>query len=375
MSYTQLTPSDFVVSTDSVTAPAWSSNQPTLTTFYTASVIPTTTVSAGAYYLNVYQAPYRSNVYQAPYGSNGAAVQFAIAYGNQEGSGSPWLNNLVPGVSPSLTTYDQYLTLVYGPQISGSQGFNFGGKATNALDIWALNIDRNRYKQSLMPGTFNLTISGSGDNKVTICDNSNDVNVVTYLDCGRVFNLVSGSYGKAVNTNVSDQIAPGYTVSGSYGFFLPDIGTIILNTSALTLAPGFGGVSLNVDRANYGTTAQAASASYTSTNNILMYQAISASRDAADLPGFQLNSQENVSSDYVFVRINNAQYNYSSIPTFTSGSSGAVLYQTMIYSPQTYPTTVGLYNNNSELLAVAKLSQALVKDFTKEALIRVKLDW
>jgi hypothetical protein len=88
-----------------------------------------------------------------------------------------------------------------------------------------------------------------------------------------------------------------------------------------------------------------------------------------------LNSQENVSSDYVFVRINNSEYNYSTNPTFTSGSSGAVLWQTMIYSPQTFPTTVGLYNNNSELLAVAKLSQALTKDFTKEALIRVKLDW
>jgi hypothetical protein len=38
-------------------------------------------------------------------------------------------------------------------------------------------------------------------------------------------------------------------------------------------------------------------------------------------------------------------------------------------------TTVGLYNDNSELLAVAKMSKPLVKDFTKEALIRVKLDW
>lgn len=368
MSYTQLTPSDFVVSTDSVTAPAWSSNQPTLTTFYTASVIPSTTVTAGAYYLNVYQAPY---------GSNGAAVQFAVAYGNQKGSGSLWLNDLVPGVSPSQTTYDQYLTLTYGPQISGSQGFNFGGLATNAPDIWVLNIDRNRYKQSLMPGTFNLTISGSGNNKVTICDNSNDVTTVSYLDCGRVFNLVSGSYGKAANVTPVGAIAPGYTPSGSYGFFLPDIGTIILNASALVLDPSYGGVSLNVDRANYGTVSPvpAASASYTSANNTIMYQAISASSNAAAFPGFQLNSQENVSSDYVFVRINNAQYNYSSNPTFTSGSSGAVRYQTMIYSPQTYPTTVGLYNNNSELLAVAKLSQALVKDFTKEALIRVKLDW
>ena len=38
-------------------------------------------------------------------------------------------------------------------------------------------------------------------------------------------------------------------------------------------------------------------------------------------------------------------------------------------------TTVGLYNDENDLLAVAKLSKPLNKDFTKEALIRVKLDF
>jgi hypothetical protein len=75
------------------------------------------------------------------------------------------------------------------------------------------------------------------------------------------------------------------------------------------------------------------------------------------------------------VRIGNADYNYSTNPTFTSGSTGAVTWPTMVFSPQTYITTVGLYNVNSELVAVAKMSRPLVKDFTKEALIRVKLDW
>ena len=46
-----------------------------------------------------------------------------------------------------------------------------------------------------------------------------------------------------------------------------------------------------------------------------------------------------------------------------------------INSPQTYITTVGMYNDNNDLLAVAKLSRPLVKDFTKEALIRIKLDF
>ena len=44
-------------------------------------------------------------------------------------------------------------------------------------------------------------------------------------------------------------------------------------------------------------------------------------------------------------------------------------------NPRTYITTIGLYNDANELVAVAKMSQPLSKDFTKEALIKVKLDY
>ena len=47
----------------------------------------------------------------------------------------------------------------------------------------------------------------------------------------------------------------------------------------------------------------------------------------------------------------------------------------MVDNPKTFITTVGLYNDLGELVAVAKLSQPVTKDFTKEALIRVKLDY
>ena len=47
----------------------------------------------------------------------------------------------------------------------------------------------------------------------------------------------------------------------------------------------------------------------------------------------------------------------------------------MINTPQAYVTTVGLYNDSNDLLAVAKLSRPLLKDFTKEALVRIKLDY
>ena len=88
-----------------------------------------------------------------------------------------------------------------------------------------------------------------------------------------------------------------------------------------------------------------------------------------------MNSQETVSSDYIFIRARNAEFNYSENPSFISGSTGEVIYNSFINNPQTFPTTIGLYNDNNELLAVAKLSRPLLKDFTKEALVRVKLDF
>ena len=52
-----------------------------------------------------------------------------------------------------------------------------------------------------------------------------------------------------------------------------------------------------------------------------------------------------------------------------------MVFNEFIDNPQTYITTVGLYNETNDLLAVAKLSRPLPKDFTKEMLVRVKLDF
>ena len=45
-------------------------------------------------------------------------------------------------------------------------------------------------------------------------------------------------------------------------------------------------------------------------------------------------------------------------------------------NPKTYITTIALYGNLSDdILAVAKLSKPILKDSTREALIKVKLDF
>jgi hypothetical protein len=246
--------------------------------------------------------------------------------------------------------------------------FSYNGTGvTSSLNLIALPIDRNRYKESLMPGTFNLVL-GTGSALLSLTDNSNDISTITYIDGGRVYNLISGSNGSAASSPTLSGASKGYTTAGSYGFYLPDMGAIILNPSALALAVGSGGLNVQMT----GSTSPALGG-FNNTKVLDLFK-VGAAAFSSTGSGFQLNSQETISSNYVFVRVKNGEYNYTSNPSFISGS-GNLVYSNFINSPQTFPTTVGLYNDNNELLAVAKMSKPLTKDFTKEALIRVKLDF
>jgi len=340
MSFKRLEADDFVVSADSITAGLWTDSEtPEITTFFTSST--QANGSSGNYYLNVF--------------SNAAtsSLEFAVTYGNQAGSGSVAYNTDVDGKSPSSTVFGQYRTLVLGDE---NASFSFGGITSS--DFWAISVERSRYKESLFPGSTTLLLSNGGDT-ISLTDNSQVVNSVVFNDAGRVFQLVSGSAGN-VNTSLNNQ---GYsTDSGSYGWFLPDIATYILNPRALSNDFADGGIGLDA-------TLTSATSSTTNPNPNLMFVAI---KDGAS---FTANSQETITSDYVFCRPRSSEYNYSENPSFISGSTGEVLYPLFINSPTTYITTVGLYNDTNELLAVAKLSKPLQKDFTKEALIRVKLDF
>ena len=339
MSFNRLAPEDFVVSSDSITATLWSGGAVTLTGFYTSS--NQEAGSSGDFYLNVYQ----SN----PLSAADAEVQFAVAYGNKQGSGSSWYNGAVPGASPTRTTYGQYRTLVLGDENSD---FVFGN--VTASDFWALSIDRTRYKQSLFPGSMTLLISGSGG-VISLTDNSQYATSIVFNDAGRVYQLISGSAG-TIEVNAGTDANGFSPSSGSYGYFLPDIGTILLNPLALSQ-------SINLEP------------SRSSNSDGLNYRRLYAAINGSTSQFFQLNSQETISSDYIFIRARNAEFNYSENPSYISGSTGEVLYNSFINNPQTFPTTIGLYNDNNELLAVAKLSRPLLKDFTKEALVRVKLDF
>jgi len=343
MSFKRLEADDFVVSSDSITAAMWVGNVPTLTYFFTSSVQAAGV--SGNYYLNVYSS------------SAVQDIQFAIAYGNANGSGSYLYNEAVTGSSYTSTIYGQYQNLVLGDE---NAAFIFGNVSSS--DFWAISVERNRYKETIFPGSLYLELSGSLGT-IQLTDDSNYTTTTTFTEAGRVYNLITASAaGTKVSSTGGGTNSDGWSVnSGSYGWLLPDIGTIILNPVALSGSLAAGGIGLAVSR----------SFDAPGDNNARLFRAISGSTAAT----FTLNSQETVTSDFIFVRPRSSEFNYSENPSFITGSTGEVLYSSFISNPQVYITTVGLYNDNNELLAVAKLSRPLLKDFTKEALIRVKLDF
>jgi hypothetical protein len=324
MSFIRYNTEDSVISAESVVRPLWINDAYTLSTFFTAS-------GYTEYYLDVYNANPSLT---------GSEVQFDVQYGHIYGSGSVPINPTVRGYSPSRIVYGQYRNLVYGTE---TDNFSFDGGVTTAEQIYVINIARNRYKESLQPGSLNLSLK-SGSATIQLTDDSNTTSLTRFIGENRIFYLISGSNGTPYIAAAS---------ASYYGIMLPDLGFMVLNASG-SLTPYIQAASL--------TTASRQD------NHLKLFNSISASGN------FQLRSQETVSSRFFFTRVKNGDFNYTTNPSIID-ANGNLLYTTLINNPQTFITTVGMYNDNNELLAVAKLSKPLVKDFTKEALIRIKLDY
>ena len=326
MSFVRYNTEDSVISAESVVRAMWTGDNYSLTSFFTASTYT-------EYYLDVYQSSTTTT---------GSEVQFDIQYGHIAGSGSVPINPSVRGYSPSRIVYGQYRNLVYGTE---TENFSFDGGVSTANQIYVINISRARYKESILPGSLNLTLSsGSASNKIYLTDDSNTTSLTRFIGENRVFYIISGSNGNAYTSSAATTY---------YGVMLPDLGFIVLDASG-SLTPYIQAASLTTSSAQ--------------NNHIKLFRSIASGSN------FQLQSQETVSSRFFFTRVKNGDFNYTTNPSIID-ANGNLLFTTLINNPQTFITTVGMYNDNNELLAVAKLSKPLVKDFTKEALIRIKLDY
>ena len=341
-----LVSSDIVTNVkDTVSAGMWADGDGSMTTFFTSS---TQSSSNHQYYLDTFAAN--------PQTDSTAKSQFSVAFGHFEGSGSVGTKG-VDGNRASAAIYRQLSNTLLGPNESRFTFADSSGDHTTPAFIYAISIARQQLREKMDPGNWELHLSGSGGGSgpatIKLIDDSGATTNPVVNQGGRVFNIVSGSIqGGSATIKTAATSQPG----GGLGLFYPDMGLLIFN------GPVLAGVAV--------ASLSASVASNTEGGNVgKFYEKI----ESAGY--FAARREEIISSQHYFCRVPNKEFNFSSNPTFTSGSNGDFTVPTFFKNPKSFITQIGLYNDNNELLAIAKLSKPLLKSYSREAIIKVKLDF
>lgn len=313
-----------------ITRGLFSGNAASLATFYTSSA---QSASSGDYYYDVYDKVGTDSTRE---------VQFSVAYGHALGSGSLRINaasNFAGSQdSPSRAIYAQYQQTLLP---ANTTKFNFTGVGTEN-SIYAINFKRARLKDKLDPGNWEILIGS-----LRLIDDSDDDQQTSTAD-QEYYNVVSGSLSSGIHT-------PSTTLT--YGRVYPKRGVIVLSGTALDAS---------------------ASMNTTVGSNTNGDNALKLFNKIVTGASFKARNLEEVKSSYYFLRVRNSRFNFSNNPSYiATASNGSLTFSqpTFARDPKTYITTVGLFNDNNEMLAVGKLSQPILKSYANEILLKVKLDF
>ena len=297
--------------------------------------------------------------------------EFNVAFGSTNGYGSK-----VESTTKAETAaiYGQYASLLLAPmEVTG--GFIISDRGSEGVvtgrdtEIFVLSARRSNMKDRLNIGTWSLILSGSvtdGVNGATPLHLTDDsVNSeATATPVGDRFNIVSGSAGT---------VAKAATLK-TYGFFYPDMGVMVFSANELSASiPGSGSNKNDTvvfDELNHKGFCYS---TQTNNNEKTALRFINCLQPNGALMTYR-DEEDQVSAQY-FCRVRSAHANFSNSPTFVSGSLNELRHEKMEDNPQTFITSVQLYNDAGHMVAVANLSKPLRKNFHSEATIKVKLTY
>jgi len=315
---------------------------------------------AGANIKNYAHGMFQS-VYDYPYLSSSANHIFDITTGVS--SLSHVSSSITNQASKKYNIYNQMAQVLVGYDHTGSiQKFDEdgdiiagGGKINDAL---FLNFSRLLTKDEIKKGTFELTLGVSSSYA-----NANDARIKiqdTSGSSGYLVNSPVGEYGVLYATN--DARVPLVSQNVKCGLLFYQAGVCVLTSS--------------VFQSLLTTPASASSVGAATFSDIVTGSTIQTLADSFRhrIYNLQFNNTVELNSSVYFCRVNHNEFNYSTNPTYLSGSKIRVKTKSSDL-PVSYITTVGLYNDSNELLATAKLSEPLKKSSDTEFTIRVRLDY
>lgn len=389
MIFNQFDSTDIVAGrTNTVTSGLWPGGQPFVSQsslvddyFALTQSAATPSPSFGASIYDIRRTMYYLNVFPDTTTQANNDPFFSVAYGNfygKLGSGSFDLDTGSILAFAPKAVYTQFQNMLVGStDLTGQFTFK-SGSASNpqgivGSDIFVVSVSSYKMKDRIDEGVFEITLTGS-KGSITLRDDSPFLS-----QASSVYNLIQGSINDATT------VLPSYQ---GIGLLYPDDGVAVFNAQVIDQLIGLSNISGTVGPvstaiANYSTASihgiaipGQLSLIPTTVNHKVFFWSIQNANST-----IKIRKSEDVPSQHYFVRVKNRDFNYSNNPTYvfdgTDGihPAGTIFNQNFITNPTTYVTTVGLYNDTNELVAVAKLSRPAIKTFDNELLIKVRLDF
>ena len=299
---------------------------------------------------------------------------FTVTYGNYNGSGSTYTED-TPYDTPSKAVYSQYRLSALDLPETNFTFYNTGSLETPD-DVYVINFYRKSIGDKLDIGNFeinlaglsgsafgnnvhtgsNVVVSGSNPKIITLIDNSayTDFNYCNE-DPYASYDVVSGSLEDGIHNSASGSISSNPNIT-TYGKVYPALGLIVLSATRLNNELDFNtvtGSNINGD------------------NSFKLYTSISGA--AAVGHSMKARREKNFGVKHYFIHIPHDEANFTNNPSYVSGQNRELKYRCLSNEPMSYITSIGLYNDEYELLAVAKMSSPIQKSFDDDMLVRIKL--
>jgi hypothetical protein len=361
----------------------------TTTTKLHESIPITGTIVSGTYLDNNITTSSNGNfqtVYDYPYLSASSNQLFDITVGYSSNCPASGSATSATVNKKKLNIYSQLSHMLVGHDATGSiYKFDKSGVPTSTdtkdHSLMFLSLSRLLVKDEIKKGSLSIQLnvtsgSVSGAKNITITDASGSTNYKT--------NSPVGEYGILYLTSATANTTAS-SIENKVGYVFYQAGVVGLSTSLFSvsgtqlpttnLSALTGNVHGVLDSSSYGGVAAISGANKTIAD-VLVSGSIPSNADMlrSRVMNISLQNTTELNSSIYFCRVGNADFNYSSNPTYLSASQIRVKTQTTD-APVSYFTTVGLYSPKNELLAVAKLSQPLKKTPSDELLLKIRLDY
>jgi hypothetical protein len=232
-------------------------------------------------------------------------------------------------------------------------------------EVFFINFSRLLSKDEIKKNTFSITIGTSSYSNPYFNPGAANPGALTLQDAKARINgdgvasADGGDYGVLFSNSAGTGVG--------LGVVFYQAGVAVITASAFDA--GIGGT---IPQFNH----EAAGPGFQSVQQTLTGSSITGAINALRhrIKNISFNNSTEINSTVYFCRAPANKFNYSSNPTYVTGSKIRVK-NVASDNPIAYVTTVGLYNSANELMAIAKLSEPLKKSVDNELTIRVRLDY